>query len=96
MADRVLAAGWLGTRFEIDMAKNTLRIGTYDGWYDPIEIDDVKSNNRFTAYIAYSIKRTVKDEIYRLRFSYRVYEDGRARAEMSQPRYVTLTGHGEC
>ncbi|MEM9717025.1 MAG: hypothetical protein AAF826_10965 [Pseudomonadota bacterium] len=95
-SDPLVTVSWIGTKFEIDTDDSTLRIGNENGWRDPLPIDDVKTNSRFTAYIAYREEKTTKGETYKVRFAYRVYNDGRAQAGMTQPRFVPLKGTGTC
>lgn len=91
-----IAESWVGARFRVDTEKNVLQIGSKTGWYAPYDIKKVRTSKEFTTYSVTTSLKNDKGGNHVVRYSYRIYNDGRATGRMRQDRFLPLTASGTC
>ena len=95
-AKKDIVVSWVGTKFVIDTKTNKAQMGNDKGWFKPLDITKVQKTDKFTAYIAYKLLPDAKGKHHNVRYSFRVYENGKGQVHMSQHQYRPLIGKGTC
>jgi hypothetical protein len=88
-----VAISWVGVGFLVDPSRGIVQVKVPGGYYEELKADVVRSAN-FDGYVIFRNEKTVTGEVYRIRYSFRVYKSGKCEGWLGQGRFMPLVGEG--
>lgn len=91
-----VAQNWLGTHFRVNTERKIITVRRPDMYTVELKVKRVKRSDEFTTYISFRRNKAENGDVYRDRYAFRIYDDGRARAEITASGYEALKAVGTC
>jgi hypothetical protein len=88
-----IAVTWVGLGFIADPARGIVQIRVPDGYYQEEKSTVVKQAN-FTGLVFYRDEKASDGSLYRVRYSFRIYNSGKCEGRMDQRGFSALVASG--